>query len=357
MELFGVDDFDRIVDHYEECFKFENHDRPVMHVTAPTGVEVETPTEPPTARERWLNFDWRIECAEARLPCTHHEAEAFPSFNCNLGPDIFTAFTGSELDMSADRTTWAKPRVKDWTNEPPLTLDPDNHYWKEWMRFAEMAGERGAGKWIVQTADLHTNGDALSALRSPEELCIDLIEHPDEIKKRLDECVVIWKQVVDESCAAIAKYSGGVQSCWLTAAVRGKYTSLQNDFCCMVGPDMFREFFQEMTRQEAAHLDRSIYHWDGPGAIPHMEALCEIEELDMLQWTPGSGQKPMAEWIDLLKDVQDRGKGLWIGCGAHEVEPIMKQLKPEGVIIQCGAGSPEEARELVKNTERICSSS
>lgn len=356
MELSAVEDFDRIVDRYEECFRFQNHDRPVMRVTTPTGVRVETPPPPPTVHERWYNFEWRLECAELQLPCTHYEAEAFPIYGCNLGPDMFTAFLGSELETSesSPNTTWVKPRVKDWNDEPSLCIDPENHYWLEWQKFMRMAAERGKGKWITTTGDQHTNGDALSALRTPEELCIDLIERPDEIKKRLDECMAAWKQVVDRACEITMPHNDGVTSCWLGAAVRGRYVTLQNDFACMVSPDMFREFFQEMTRREAAYLDRSIYHWDGPGAIPDKEPLCEIEQLDMLQWTPGAGQKPMAEWVGLLKDVQDRGKGLWISCGDDEVQRIMKRLKPEGVIIQCGAASPEEARELVKNTERIC---
>jgi len=355
MELFGIEDFDSIVDRYEECFRFENHDRPVMHITAPTGVEAETPPAPATIQERWLNFEWRIDCAEARLPCMHYEAEGFPTFRCNLGPDMFTAFLGSKLEMSEDspNTTWVKPRVTDWAAEPPLRIDPDNYYWLEWTRFMQMAAERGRGRWITTTGDYHTNGDALSGLRNPSDLCIDLIESPDEIKQRLDECMAAWKQAVDRACEITMPHNGGVTSCWLNAAVRGKYTALQNDFCCLVGPDMFREFFQDITRREAEHLDKAIYHWDGPGAIPHRDALCEIKEVDMIQWVPGSGQKPMSEWIDLLKSVQERGKGLWIGCGAHEVEPIMRELKPEGVIIRCATGSPEEARELVRNTERI----
>ncbi len=60
------------------------------------------------------------------------------------------------------------------------------------------------------------------------------------------------------------------------------------------------------------------------------------------------------EWVELLKRIQDRGKGLFVGCEANKVVPIMEVLRPEGVIIYCGAASAEEAKELVRNVEKVC---
>jgi hypothetical protein len=124
----------------------------------------------------------------------------------------------------------------------------------------------------------------------------------------------------------------------------------------MIGPQMFREFFQDIIREEAAFLDRAIYHLDGPGAIRHLDALCEIKEIDAIQWVPGEGQPPMSDWIGLLKQIQEKGKGLHINCASHEVRPIVESLRPEGVIICTGTESPEAADALVKEVASICAS-
>ena len=39
------------------------------------------------------------------------------------------------------------------------------------------------GDYFVGMTDIHPGADALAALRGPENLCIDLIENPEIIKK------------------------------------------------------------------------------------------------------------------------------------------------------------------------------
>lgn len=353
MELAGVENFEEVLQRYERCLRRENDDRPVMHVTAPKKSGPEPPPAPPTLMERWFNFEWRLDCHEVWVSRTEYVAEAFPSFLCNLGPDVFVAFLGSELEF-AESTSWAKFRVKDWAEEPPLKFNPDSHYWKQMEKFLRLAAQRGEGKWIVASGDIHPNADALSALRGPENLCLDLIERPDEVRKRLAECFKAFKEVLKRHFDIIHPHSDGVVTSWIPVPVRGRYAALQNDFSCMVSPQMFRDFFLQWLREEAAFLDRSIYHWDGPGALPHMDAICSVEGINAIQWVYGEGNGPMSRWIPLLEELQERGEGLWISCGCQETLSIVEALKPQGVIITTHAGSREEAEALVREVEKIC---
>ncbi|HOX39483.1 MAG TPA: hypothetical protein PL033_15990 [Candidatus Brocadiia bacterium] len=353
MELQGVENFEGVLERYERCFRRENDDRPVMNITAPKKSNREAPPAPAMLRERWFNFDWRIDCHEVWVSRTDYIAEAFPSYFCNLGPDVFAGFIGSELEY-AEGTSWAKYRVKDWAEEPPLKFNPKSFYWMEMEKYVRLAAERGEGRWIVASGDIHPNADALSALRGPENLCFDLIERPDEIKKRLAECFKAYKEAMKRHFDIIHPHSDGVVTSWITVPVRGRYAALQNDFSCMVGPEMYREFFLPWLREEAAFLDHCVYHWDGPNAIPHMDAICGVEGIDAIQWVYGDGNGPMSKWIPLLKKLQERGAGLWVYCGREEVKRIVEALKPQGMIITTGAGSREEAEAIVKEVEGIC---
>lgn len=347
-------DLDAISARYEACFARENHDRPLLWLCAPNGQPAPAaPPLPDDIRARWFDFEGHVERFAAHQEATAYLAEGVPSFFCNLGPDVLTAFMGSEIEFAAD-TSWVHPRVSDWAEEPPLRFNPASPYWQAMERFVRLSLERGAGRWLTQSGDLHGNADALSALRGPEQLCMDLLINGDEVQRRLDEVFVAWREAVDRHLELILPACGGFSSGWIPVAARGRFAVTQNDFSCMVSPETFRAYFLEPQRAECRHLDRTIYHWDGPGAIPHLDALCEIDEIHSIQWVPGAGAPPMREWVPLLQDIQRRGKGLTIYCPLEDVLEINGQLAPEGVMFFCTAPSIADAEAVIRGTEQQC---
>jgi hypothetical protein len=78
----------------------------------------------------------------------------------------------------------------------------------------------------------------------------------------------------------------------------------------MISPEMFGEFMVPVLTRMTERLDYSMYHWDGPGAIPHHDHLLSIPRLNMIQWTPGAGQAPVAdkEWWPLYHKTIEAGK-------------------------------------------------
>lgn len=61
-------------------------------------------------------------------------------------------------------------------------------------------------------------------------------------------------------------------------------------------------------------IDYTLYHLDGVGAMHHLPALLEIEELNAIQWTPGVGepQGGSPKWYDLYKKILAGGKVSWL---------------------------------------------
>jgi hypothetical protein len=192
-------------------------------------------------------------------------------------------------------------------------------------------------------------------MRGPEELCMDVLECPDEIARRLDECHEAWLEVVRRHCEIIMPATGGVTSSWIPLAMRGRYAVVQNDFSCLVGERAFNDLFAGILRREAQALDWAVYHWDGPGAIRHMESICAIPEVHAIQWVPGAGQPPMSQWVELLLKVQARGKGLTLFCDASEIVPLTEALAPEGLVLVAGVPDGDQARSLVTAVEAACS--
>lgn len=345
-------DVDAISDRYAKTFARENHDRPLLCLAFSNGKRVARPAAPSSMMERWFNFEWRLEDFECGLEEAGFLCEGFPGHFCNLGPDLLAACMGSELEFAPD-TSWAKYRVSDWKEEPPLRFHREGRIWREMERFLLLSAERGQGKWLTGSGDLHSNGDGLAALRGPQNLLLDMVDSPEEVKKRLAECHDVFTQVLQAHFDIVHPRSNGMNTSWMGACTRGRYAVIQNDFCCMVGPDMFDEFFKEYVEKEASLLDYSIYHLDGPNALAHTESICASPSLQLVQWVPGEGAKPLHDWTDVLRKIQSLGKGLWLYPSAKDAPLMMEYLQPEGCMYNIWCSSREEAEALLKTTEDI----
>jgi len=345
-------DIDAIVERYGMTLARRNHDRPVFNISFGLGKQVEPPPAPPGIRERWFNFEWRLDCFERYLENVGFLYEGFPGFFCNLGPDVLAALTGSDLTF-AEGTSWAEFRVSDWRDEPPIRFQEEGFYWRSMKQFLELSAQRGRGRWLTDSGDLHTNGDGLAALRGPENLLMDLYDCPDEIKKRLGEMHAVFETVLEAHFAIIHPSNDGLTSSWCRAACRGRFAAIQNDFSCMVGPGMFDEFFKEYVEKESACLDYSIYHLDGPDALRHLESICDCKHVDAIQWVPGEGEKPTSEWLDVYRRVCERGKGCWIHGTPEDQLKILAALEPEGCMYNLWFNSEEEARHWLRSSDRI----
>jgi hypothetical protein len=71
---------------------------------------------------------------------------------------------------------------------------------------------------------------------------------------------------------------------------------------------MFDNLERSFLANEIAAVDASVYHLDGPNALHHLETLCAIEELDMIQWMPGEGHYD-DDWSELNARIDALGKG------------------------------------------------
>jgi 5-methyltetrahydrofolate--homocysteine methyltransferase len=115
---------------------------------------------------------------------------------------------------------------------------------------------------------------------------------------------------------------------------------------------MFEKLVLPILVEQCERLDHAIYHWDGPGEIPHLEMLLSIKRLDGIQWVPGAAA-PQAEhpgWFPYYRRIQKAGKRLVMNNGASSanIAGIARQLDPRGLLLNpWWCPSEEEAQKLV----------
>ena len=325
-------------------------DRPVIQVTA-TLPDVERPviSPPATMEARYTDPAYQLAVQAAQQACTYYAGDAFPTYRPVLGPGFLAGLLGAPVDYARD-TVWYHPCVADVEMEAPPAFTQTTPLWMQFERLMRAAAAQAPDRFILGQTDMVPPTDILSTLLGPSALCLAMIEQPEAVTRWLTALTETYIQQYQAQAALLP--SGNGYTSWLTAWSPTPSYTLQDDFSCMISTEMFREFCVPELAVLTELLDHTVYHLDGPGAIQHLDALLELPRLHAIQWTPGDGQPPMAEWLPLLRRIQDGGKGLFLYCQQEEVPVLLDSLRPNGIMLCTWAHTPAEADSLVKLAER-----
>ena len=264
--------------------------------------------------DKYLNARGLVE--RYRCFCENHIflAESFPNLDVCLGPGSTAAYLGSDVGFSED-TIWFKPCVEDeWDDHPEIKFDPNDRWFSRHLKLVADARALMGNDVLLDMPDLMENLDVLSSLRGAQELMMDLIEDPDMIKERVDQVTRAYFPIFDAFYEHVKDAEGGNAYNCFQIWGPGRLAKLQCDASAMMSTEMFDEFVLDSLRCQTEHLDFSMYHLDGPGAIKHLDSLMSLERLNSLQWTPGEpgpdGTKP--QWDIVYDKAVAAGKSIWV---------------------------------------------
>ncbi len=340
------EDWPQAVERLMAWWDGEVIDRACVQVTCPR------PGAGPAARDRlWLDAEAQLDQAERYFQARLFLGEAFPTWWPNIGPEALAGYLGCEIEFS-DHTSWTHPLPPaPGGGIPELSFDPANKYY-QWVKHATaQAMERFAGKAIVGVTDIHNAGDTLAAIRDPQQLCLDMIERPGEVKRAIDFLNGLRRERFDEN-VAWTKSQGGTTT-WLSCFSTEVYACTQIDFIVLIGPAMFREFLLGELNDAGNGADHVCYHLDGPDEIKHLDDLLAMDNLQAIQWVCGAGNEPQTRWLDLLRRIRSAGKSLHLSCDTPgEAVRLVEELGPEGLLVQVHVDNQDQAEQILKDIER-----
>jgi len=346
----------RALQRNEAFWKGELDQGPLLWVTVPGAPSV---PEPASEDELWTNVDYVMAATDSALAATHYAGDALPVFCPWLGPDQFAAWLGADLQLRPrQNTSWCKPFVRDWDEHPQLRIDPQNQWWRLYLQLLRESVRIGEGKWVTGYPDLHTGIDALSAIRGPENLATDLVNNPDAIHRAMRQMTDLWKFIVDTVSEIVLPCGQGTSN-WTMGWSKDRFLCIgQNDFSCTISPAMFETFCAQDNLECCAHVDHTLYHLDGPGAVRHVPLLLQWERLDCIQWIQGAGNPLPSQWLELLRQIQAGGKSvqLYYDCNANlkqELDILCGTLDPTRLFIWANVDSPETAETIVRYSLRL----
>ena len=354
MSLLHKPDWDQTKQHFLAWWAHDAIGRAGISVTAPRDnrPDVPSPKQPTTPLLRWTDLDYISELSEYKNSQTFFGGEAFPDWGYGSpGYKSIHAILGCTITLDF-RTGWAEPILDgEDLDVSGLHIDEDEPHWQFMLSWARRGAAEAAGKAIPGVGAFGGSGDTLSCMRGTARLLIDLIERPDQVRQADQYLMDIWCQAYDRLYEITREAAEG-STCWFNLWSPGKFFAAQNDFSFNISPAMFRDIFLPTIERQTKFLDHTVYHVDGVDAFAHVDALCELPQLDALQILPGAGKPSPLHYLDELRKVQAAGKNLHITIRSEEVADALSLLSARGLMIQTSCNSQAEAEQLLKDAEK-----
>ncbi|MFO7635951.1 MAG: trimethylamine corrinoid protein 2 [Clostridia bacterium] len=314
--MINTPDWEQAKEKFTAWWARENTGRPLMRICGKKAA-LDIPVEKPDTPEKYhMDLDYLLERFKAGCRTTMFMAEAFPALDINIGPGSLAVYLGSE-PLFAWNTVWYKECIHDILAFRDLTYDEDNPWWVRHRELLRKAVELAGGEFYVNIPDIIESMDILAAMRGPQALILDMMDHPGMVKKYIRQIDDLYFQYYDRIYDLVKDGEGASSYTSFGIWGKGRTAKIQCDFNALISPDQFREFVVPSLAAQCEKLDNSMFHLDGPDAARHIDALMEINGLDILQWTYGSCQPDGGDekWYPLYDKVFEAGKGLWTHIG------------------------------------------
>lgn len=317
--------------------------------------EIMPPAPAKDLSQKWFDPQWRAEYLDWYVAHSSLKADILPVANTQLGPGSLAAILGGVFEGGED-TIWIHPNP-DFTDEIVFNLEHPN--WILHKELLKACKAKANGHYFVGMPDLMEGLDVLAALKGTDRVLLDTVMQPEILEQQMQQINDIYFKVFDE-LYDIIREGDEMAFCYFSSWAPGKMSKLQSDISTMISQDDYRRFVQPFIREQCQKIDYTLYHLDGVGAMHHLPALLEIEELNAIQWTPGVGepQGGSPKWYDLYKKILAGGKSVmacWVTL--DELNPLLDHIGADGVHLEMDFHNEKEVEQAMRIVEEYTGSS
>ena len=299
--------------------------------------------------QRWFDPEWRAEYLDWYVAHSSLMADMLPVANTQLGPGSLAAILGGVFEGGED-TIWIHPDPN-YTDD--IKFDPNHPNYLLHKELLKACKKKAQGHYYVGMPDLMEGLDVLAAIKGTDKVLLDTVMQPEVLEHQMQQINDIYFKVFDE-LYDIIREGDEMAFCYFSSWAPGKMSKLQSDISTMISVDDYRRFVQPFIREQCQKIDYTLYHLDGVGAMHHLDALLEIEELNAIQWTPGVGepQGGSPKWYDLYKKILAGGKSImacWVTL--DELKPLLDNIGGEGVHLEMDFHNEREVEQAMRIIE------
>jgi 5-methyltetrahydrofolate--homocysteine methyltransferase len=179
---------------WENYWKRENIGRPLMRVVASNessrDLELEEKLKPVDMDDKYMNAERMVERFRYYAETHDFLGESFPNISLDFGPGSMAGYVGCEIVFNED-TVWFDHFVENWDDYKDIVYDSENKWLKKHLKLFKDVKELIGDEFLIGIPDIMENIDVLASMRGVQDLIFDMIDKPDEIKRRLDQIQAI----------------------------------------------------------------------------------------------------------------------------------------------------------------------
>ena len=300
----------------------------------------------PTQNAQLLDHAERSLLARAEMP-----DDMPPALVAGGGVHFAGAVFGAKVQVTANMLA-AEPIIHDWTEASSIRYDPQNPWVQRALRLARQLVERGQGRYAVTAGLLEGPSDICAALRGITQLAEDLYAYPSEVHRLAAIGAEAWSAYLHAMQEIVPLYDGGTVTQWSIWAP-GRAAAFQEDFCTVISPRQYREFFQPLDRDLARQVDVFWVHVHA-GEVHLVDELLTMEQVRGVQIVnDGMASPPLSRVLPVMQSVQERGKSLIVRkYSPGEIREILPHLAPRRLAIDTYCATLGQASVWLGEIER-----
>lgn len=343
--MINVPQWDQRRQRYEEYWNRTNK-TPLLFITAEADKQYPIELHEIDSKQWWFDCDYKIQSARAYFKNTYFGGDSYPHVMPTVGADVMASSLGLNIIYN-DASVWVEHKDCPLSEFQDFTLNKEDYYYKKLeeviTRYVEDAKN---GDYIVGMADMGTLLDGVSSLIGAERLCLEMMDHPEEVKRVTEEHFKLFQQVYTNYNNIVTKYQGGNTN-WLSIYSDIPWYFISIDVIVMLSGAFFEEFVDESLRKMVDFHDRTLFHLDGENAVMHLDRILKVEKLTGVQVQATPFVQSAEFWIPHLKKIQAAGKNIWVEARhKQDVKDFIENLEPEGLFIKTWTEDEWSAKDI-----------
>ena len=324
-------------------------DNPDFRASPWTGPEEE-------CKENDLSPEWHAWRAENLLGGTIFLAEAMPGAIIRWGTLLVTVavLAGGDYEFHSN-SAWIKP-IPDLWDRPLPRFDPQGPVTQALERCIERVAQVVGNRGFVNPPIMLDGLTTLSGFRTPRQLCYDLLECPDHVRRWSEALTDIYIEAYEHFYRQVTRLGYGDTCTWLQVMAEGRFEAVQCDFGVMLSPAMYERFVMPDLRRVTEYMDYSLYHLDGTCQLRFLDLLRTLPKLNGIQWNPEPGAGSPVLWLDAFREIRKRGFSLYVACDTvDEAVQLTRALGPDGLMLVLPRfKTVAEAEQAIRQIAQSC---
>lgn len=296
----------------------------------------------------WFDVDGLVTRAMQTLEGQAWYGAALPYHWPDWGASTFAGVLGAGMEAIDRITFWTRPRCTALEQVLEVEVDYEARFGRTVLETTRRSVACSRDHHFVAVYPMVGIADTLAALYGTVPLLTAMVDRPAATKAALRHLTGLWLREFDRICSLIERGGNEGHMTWMAIWAPDRACATQEDFSYMISDEMFREFCLPPLVELVESLPYAMYHLDGVGALSHLNTLLGITRLRAIQWVPGAGRERVPQWYGLIRRILAAGKSVEVFAGLDEIDDLVREVGPRGLLIHCGGVSPDQAARLLE---------